>query len=337
MARQSSEFVLAWSSLSCNEELAGWQVISLSPSGPIEIQAGRRSPDNSEAVLLCFPTAKLPRSEKLPEGKGFIVEKVESYGLDSLRVALTRQISGNLELFSTMVYDVVGALDEAAISGEPETKLLRTFIGRVTAWQQFMSQGAGSLSPEAELGLAGEIHFIKTFCELGVPPGTLLNSWVGPDDAPQDFLFGDGAIEVKATMSSSGFPVKIGSLEQLDDALRSPLFLAAVKFTNTNSGLSLPEMIAKLEFLLKGDPGAIQSLRERLLIAGYSERHAHLYNRKFEPVEEIILSVTEKFPRLTTGSVPAGITRTIYEINLDHSRQFCIDLNVVLNKLGVIG
>ena len=337
MARQSNEFVLAWSSLSCNEELTGWQVISLSPSGPIEIQAGRRSPDNSEAVLLCFPTAKLPRSEKLPEGKGFIIEKVESYGLDSLRVALTRQISGNLELFSTMVYDVVGALDEAATSGEPETKLLRTFIGRVTAWQQFMSRGAGPLSPEAELGLAGEIHFITTFFELGVSPETLLNSWVGPEDAPQDFLFRNGAMEVKATMSSSGFPVKIGSLEQLDDAIHSPLFLAAVKFAVTDNGLTLPEMIVKLEQTFENEHVVIQLLRERLMTAGYSETHANQYNRKFEPKENIILSVTERFPRLTTGSVPAGITRTIYEINLDHARRFSIDLNVVLNKLGVIG
>lgn len=338
MARQSSEFALAWSSLSCNEEATGWQVISISSSGPIEIQAGRRSPDNSEAVLLCFPTAKLPRSEKLPEGKGFIVEKVESYGSDSLRVALTRQISGNLELFSTMVCDVVGTLDEAATSGETETKLLRTFLGRVTAWQQFMSRGTGPLSPEAELGLAGEIYFMTTFAELGVSPETLLNSWVGPDDAPQDFLLGDGAIEVKATMSSSGFPVKIGSLEQLDDALRSPLFLAAVKFAVTDNGLTLPEMIAKLERnFFEDEHGVSQLLRERLMTAGYSETHANQYNRKFEPKENIVLSVAENFPRLTTGYVPAGITRTIYEINLDHARGFCIDLNVVLNKLGVIG
>lgn len=337
MARQSSEFVLAWSSLSCNEDVAGWQVISLSSSGLIKIQAGRRSPDNSEAVLLCFPTAKLPRSEKLPEGKGFIVEKVESYGLDSLRVALTRQTSGNLELFSTMVYDVVGALDEAATSGEPEKKLLRTFLRRVTAWQQFMSRGTGPLSPEAELGLAGEIHFMIAFSELGVSPETLLNSWVGPDDAPQDFLLGGGAIEVKATMSSSGFPVKIGSLEQLDDAIRSPLFLAAVKFSNAASGLTLPEMIAKMEFLIKDEPGAIQFLRERLMIAGYSETHASHYSRKFELKEKRILSITEKFPRLTLGSVPAGITRSIYDINLDHANEFIIDIDVALNKLGVIG
>lgn len=337
MARQSREFVLAWSSLSCNEEAAGWQVISLSPAGPIEVQAGLRSPDNSEAVLLCFPTAKLPRSEKLPEGKGFIVEKIDSSDLDELRVALTRQPSGNLELFSTMVYDVVGLLDDAATSGEPEAKLLRTFLGRVTAWQQFMSRGTGPLSPEAELGLAGEIYFMTIFSESGVSPETLVISWVGPDDAPQDFLFGNGAIEVKATMSSSGFPVKIGSLEQLDDAIHSPLFLAAVKFTVTDNGLTLPEMIAKLERTFEDEHDVSQLLRERLMTAGYSETHANQYIRKFEPKEKIILSVTEKFPRLTTGSVPVGITRTIYEINLDHARRFCIDLNVVLNKLGVIG
>lgn len=337
MARQSNEFVLAWSSLSCSEEALGWQVISLSAAGPIEVQAGRRSPDNLEAVLLCFPTAKLPRSEKLPEGKGFIVEQVDSYGLDHLKVALTRQASGDLELFSTMVYDVVGALDESAASGEPETKILRTLLGRVTAWQQFMSRGKGPLSLEAELGLAGEVYFMTIFSESGVSPETLISSWVGPDDAPQDFLFGNGAIEVKATMSSSGFPVKIGSLEQLDDAIHSPLFLAAVKFVIADDGLTLPEMIAKFERLFQGNVSVIQSLSERLITAGYSETHANHYSKKFKPTESRVLSVKENFPRLTSGSVPAGINKVIYEMNLDHAKEFVVDLKMTLKQLGMIG
>ena len=50
-------------------------------------------------------------------------------------------------------------------------------------------------------------------------------------------------------MSSSGFPVKIGSLEQLDDAVASPLFLAAVRFERIEGGATLPEMVAEVERL----------------------------------------------------------------------------------------
>lgn len=335
MARPSEEFLLAWSSLSCNEEDApGWQAISLPPSGPVEIEAGRRSPDNAEAVLFRFPAARLARAERLPEGRGFVVEKADSTDHEGLRLALTRQAAGSTELFVAMACDVVGAIDDSAANGFSEPRLLRVLIARVVAWQQFMSRGASPLGPDAELGLMGELDFMGILLDLGVPAEETLRGWVGPDDAPQDFLLGEGAVEVKATMSSSGFPVKIGSLEQLDDSVLSPLFLAAVRFGREEGGVTLPEMVAEVKRRLANDPGTVDLLRERLMVAGYSETHASHYTRRFEPKERRILSVSEGFPRLTPGSVPAGVTRTVYEINLDHAREFLSDLGTALKALG---
>jgi len=336
MARPSDEFLLAWSSLSCDDDVPGWQAISLPSAGPIEVQAGRRSPEDAEAILFYFPTARLARSEKMPEGKGFLVEKADPTGREGLRLALTRQAAGSTELFAAMVCDVVGAVDDAAAAGAPESRLLRVLIGRVVAWQQFMARGASLLSPEAELGLAGEIYFMSVLLDAGVLPDTLLKGWVGPDDAPQDFLLGDGAIEVKATMSSSGFPVKIGSLEQLDDSVTSPIFLAAVKFAREEAGMTLPEIIAEVERRLENESGAAYFLKERLMVAGYSETHASQYTRRFKPKEERIHFVSAGFPRLTPGSVPVGVARALYEINLDHAGEFLSDLNVALTKLGAI-
>lgn len=334
MARPSEEFVLAWSSLFCDDEAPGWQAISLPSAGPVEVQAGRRSPDNAEAVLFCFPTVSLPRAERLPEGKGFLIERADLADRESLRLALTRQVAGSPELFAAMACDVVGALDDAVAEGAPESKLLRVFVGRVRAWQHFMSREAGPLSPEAELGLAGELYFMALFLDGGVTPESVLRGWVGPDDAPQDFLLGDGAIEVKATMSSSGFPVKIGSLEQLDDAVVSPLFLAAVRFSGGEGGSTLPEMVAEVERRLVSEPGAVVFLHERLMIAGYAEAHAGQYFRRFVPKEKRILSVSGGFPRLTPGVVPAGVSRAIYELNLDHAGDLLRDFNEVLSQLG---
>jgi hypothetical protein len=203
-------------------------------------------------------------------------------------------------------------------------------------WQQFMSRGTGPHSPEAELGLAGELFFMSLLLDAGVSHENVLSGWVGPDDAPQDFLLGDGAIEVKATMSSSGFPVKIGSLEQLDDAVASPLFLAAVRFAPGEGGVTLPEMVAEVERRLEGEPGAADLLRERLMVAGYSDVHAGQYSRRFEPKDRRVLSVSDGFPRLTPGVVPAGVTRAVYEINLDHAGDFLNDFDEVLLQLGAI-
>lgn len=334
MARPSEEFSLAWSSLFCDSGAPGWQAIAIPPAGPIEVQVGRRCPDNEEAVLFCFSDVSLPRSERLPEGKGFLVERADLIDHDGLRLALTRQAAGSSELFASMACDVVGAIDDAAADGASEHKLLKVLLGRVRAWQQFMSRGAGLLSPEAELGLAGELFFMAQFLDAGVSSEIVLKGWVGPDDAPQDFLIGDGAIEVKATLSSSSFTVKIGSLEQLDDALFSPLFIAAVRFMRGESGATLPEMVAGLERRLESEIGAVDCLRERLLVAGYMQSHAGHYSRKFDLKESRVLIVSEGFPRLTQGFVPAGVTCANYEINLDHAGDFRCDFDAALSKLG---
>ncbi|MDE8743014.1 PD-(D/E)XK motif protein [Pectobacterium polaris] len=337
MARQSEEFILAWLSLSSDSEVPGWQAISLPSAGAVELQAGRRSPDNSEAVLFSFPTARLARAEKLPEGKGFLVEKAEAMGMNDLLLALTRQEDGNLELFTSMVCDVVGAIDEGVAEGVAESGLLRILVRRVLAWQQFMSRGLSPLGPEAELGLMGELYFMTLLFDSQLPPMEVLSAWVGPDDAPQDFFLGEGAIEVKATMSSSGFPVRISSLEQLDDAVASPLFLAALRFARLEEGFTLPEIVAEIELRLRGEPAAVNFFCERLMLVGYSGAHVSNYTRRFQPKEKLYFSISESFPRLTLGSVPIGVTRALYEINLDHAGDFLTELDVVLKKLGVSG
>ena len=98
-----------------------------------------------------------------------------------------------------------------------------------------------------------------------------------------------------------------------------------------------PEMVAEVERRVSEEPGAIDYLRERLMVAGYAEAHAGQYSRRFEPKEKRMLSVSEGFPRLTPGVVPACVTRAVYEINLDHAGDFLSDLGVALKKLGATG
>lgn len=176
MARPSEEFLLAWSSLTSDDPAPGWQAIALPPVGAIDVQAGRRSPDNAEAILLCFHSARLAPAEKLPEGQGFIVERVDSGGGARLGLALTRRAAGSAELFAAMACDVVGALDEAAAAGAAEPKLLQAFLRRVGAWQEFMRKGSQSLSPESEIGLMGELTLLRAIIDEGVPVASAIES-----------------------------------------------------------------------------------------------------------------------------------------------------------------
>lgn len=327
---------MAWSSLSGNETEPGWQAIRLPAAGPLELRAGRRSPDNAEAVLVGFPSAHLAAADKLPEGQGFVVERADPEADGSLWLALTRKCAGSAELFATMACDVVGVLDEAVVAGADQAKLVRVFISRVGAWQEFMRKGTQALSPEAEIGLIGELTLLRAIIDAGVPSTLAIESWVGPLDGIQDFELGTGALEVKATLSSAGFPAKIGSLEQLDDKTRQPLFIAGARLRQTASGKNLPEIIGAMRLAIKDETGSDRLLTERLLAAGYIDLHADRYPRRFEQAGVRVVEVANDFPRLTLGKIPAGIIRAMYEIDLDKVPGEDIGTEEALKKLGAI-
>ncbi|MEO6829655.1 MAG: PD-(D/E)XK motif protein, partial [Acidobacteriaceae bacterium] len=93
---------MAWSSLNANEEASGWRTIAVTRAGPCRLAAGRHFPGKEEALLVGFSDVSIPTAEKLPDGGGFNVERVDPFGDGATWLALSRKASGNIELFLTM-------------------------------------------------------------------------------------------------------------------------------------------------------------------------------------------------------------------------------------------
>lgn len=333
MARPIKEFALAWDALSGQSVEEGWRSIPVASAGSCVLMAGRRFPGNEEALLAGFSTAKVPAAEKLPEGHGFEVSRADPHGDGKTWLALTRKESGSTELFAEMVGDVAGSMDAEASNGEE--RLLRVMLGRIRSWQEFMRKGVQALAPEAEIGLIGELLFLHALLEKGLPAPIAVEAWVGPLDGIQDYVLGTGAVEVKSTHSTNGFPAKIGSLDQLDDSVLKPLFVAGVRLSQRESGMTLPEFANFIGGALKGDIEAERVLSDRLLAAGYHQGHADRYSRRFSLEKIRIIEVTENFPRIVPGNVPNGIRKVMYEIDLDRTPDFESGLIGALNKLGM--
>ena len=234
-----------------------------------------------------------------------------------------------------MTRDVMSTL-AALPQGDDESRL-RVFLARIRAWQDFMRTDAdGCLSAEAELGLFGELEIVADILTAGVPGTIALEGWRGPLDGLQDFTFGTGAIEVKTTASPNGFIALVGSLEQLDDSLISPIFVAAVRLALRQSGETLPARIARLRVSLAGDPAALSALGTLLLHAGFIDAAADRYTRKFSRVSLRVLPVSDLFPRMTRASVPAQIRSARYDVDLDLINVPDVGLNQALHLLEVI-
>lgn len=334
MARPTEEFAVAWQSLSGVSNDPGWRTIPVTPAGRCQLNAGRRFPGNHEALLASFQGAPLPVAEKLPDGQGFSVERVDPHGDGKTWIALARAPSGGAELFATMVADVAGALDAEA--GADEARLLRTFIGRVRAWQEFMRKGAQTLSAEEEIGLVGELIALASLIDAGLPAAIACDAWLGPVDGLRDFEIGTGGIEVKCTLSTVGFPARIGSLDQLDDTARQPLFVAGVRLHQVESGQALPDFVENMRDVVRGDEEAERVLAERLIAAGYFDAHTNRYSRRFVQIASRLVEVGPSFPRLTLARVHSGITRASYEIDLDRASGPNVGMAEALKKLGAL-
>lgn len=335
MAKLIEEIQLAWDSIKTVQGSSGWNTVAVLPSHPGRFRAGRNFPDHSEALLTGFRTSAIAHSERLPDGLGFQVTRLDVQQDGLTWLALTRSPNGNLELFTTMVADVLDAVLTAG-SGE-DSRDLRVFLGRIRAWQEFMRKGSIPLSAENEVGLVGELTLLGKMIGAGVSPDIAVNAWVGPTaDGIRDFALGFGAIEVKTTVSSNGFVAKIGSLEQLDDTNCKPIFMGAIRFSLAEGGLTLPEKVAEIREILEADPLTLADFEDRLLAASYLTDHAPQYHRRFSLQEISLLEVDKDFPCMTHGNVKPGVVSARYEVNLEHLLNCDVGLTTALKKLEMI-
>jgi hypothetical protein len=331
---EHDELLAAWRALAGASDTEGWRTIPVGLGGPCRLLAGRHFPGNEEALLVAFHSEWVPPANQLPQGHGFHVSRAQVNENDTADswIALCRHAAGSLELFAMMAVDIVGTL--ATIS-PGDARIVPTFLGRIRAWQEFMRSGAGGvLGPESEIGLFGELEFMRMLIEAGVPAAVAVDAWRGPLGGVHDFSFGNGAIEVKTTAAQSTFTARIGSLEQLDDSLVRPLFLAGMRLAFDPHGRTLPALVSEVRRLLVGEATVLARLDNCLLHAGYLDLMGGNYTRAFTPTDNKLFPVTDQFPRLTRENVPLAVRSACYDVDLDLASLGTVTHTSALNQLG---
>lgn len=334
MARQFEEQLRsAWNALVEPEGGEGYSYLPLSKHALIECFAARRFPENKEAILISFPNLVELSGHELPSGLGFEMRKENTahfVGKHDVYSVLSTE-DGPSELFEAFAADILSALDPADY---PSSKLIfSALISRLRSWQEFMKRARSKLmSIEEQTGLFGELVFIKNMLSQNEDPSGILKAWVGPLSKDQDFHIGTGAVEVKSTVSSEGFPASIQSIFQLDDSVRKPLFLGAVRLEVSELGGSLSTLIESMRghFLEHGVSGRF---RARLEQSGYFEEHADKYPRLLLVSNMRFLRVSNGFPRLTTASLSGVLLGARYKIDIDRIACDYFSFEEVMNTL----
>lgn len=317
MQTDTEELHLAWTALAGQDVADGWMTIPLGGAGP-RFRAGINYPGGYETLLVGFNGITTPKRADLPAGRGFTVSPVpEATGNGFTQwIGVSRQPNAPDDMFTQMAADIVGSL--AAHAGRAESWLFGLLLARIRAWQEFMRPPrAGILSPEAELGLAGELIMLEALIGAGAEAGSVVDAWQGPARSLQDFLFAVHGLEVKTSLSVNGFPASISSLEQLDAAQGRVVLLAAVRLCIQQTGRTLPEIVTCCRALLAPLTVSLNAFELQLLNAGYFDSVAAEYLRTFDLVDIRIFPVDDAFPGILRSLTRPEIRSVEYVLNLD--------------------
>lgn len=317
MVRLSKDDLLAaWKALDRSQideqpGAQGWRGIRLFTHQGCSFHAGRRQPDNEEMLIVVFPHPLSPGSTALPSSKGFRVEMTGTEEGRQNGLMIRRQQTGNADVFTTMILDILHSLLNVS-----EPRLFETLLRRIRLWQAFMERDTRPLSHEEEVGVIGELTCLERLIESGLAPSTAVEAWVGPQHGLQDFELDERAIEVKSTTAEQGFCVTIHALEQLDWQRPGSLMLCGLRFSEHPTGATLNDLIYRLRQRFEGNAPAACLFEGSLCHVGYFTEHAEFYTRHFLLTEAFALPIEADFPAFTHANVPLPVVSACYQLEL---------------------
>lgn len=189
-------------------------------------------------------------------------------------------------------------------------------------WQRLLALGPdGLLSSEARLGLLGELAVLsKAIDRFG--PQQAVQGWLGPLDAPQDFLLPSGFVEVKAIRNGSS-EIRISSLEQLDIS-SDALTLAVCEFASCSAGTggySLASLVSMVREQVVDHVEAADTFEGLLRQAGFTDRSEYA-QEEFRLHRPRWFSVNAEFPRLQRSKLPQAVSAGKYRLLLESLEPF---------------
>lgn len=243
---------------------------------------------------------------------------------DSFELVLELTDVEQISLFRALSADLLSATDDLA-NGASDLAANR-IMTRLERWQaMFRKLRESKLSRSEIIGLTGELLFLynKLLPLVGVDQS--LRSWRGPHREEQDFALGDYVIEVKTQLSTADQYLIISSEAQLDDTSGNVVVYHQTLVSSASDekdAQTLNELVNQLREICTSHSTIARDLLDAgLLGAGYEARPT--YNEEsWKPVKSRIFEVIEDFPRLTSTSIPSGISNVSYRIQFGSCERF---------------
>lgn len=239
------------------------------------------------------------------------------------------------DIFSTLSEDLINRI--SSITDEEE--LIKQLINRLVKWRLlFEKVGQQGLSDEAQIGLYGELFFLRKFLRKTGHDLFCIETWKGPEKAVQDFQHADWAVEIKTTHGKNHQKLHISSERQLDTSLIPRIFLIHYSLeVRQNHGESLNEAVDNLMQALIRSPNAYNCFQLKIMEAGYFDIHRHLYAETgYSLRQEHIYKITHDFPKITEANVPLGVGDVRYSIIVPANDDWTLNETELFENLKII-
>lgn len=266
------------------------------------------------------------------ETTGFKVQRHYNAAQRSTYVSLELGRAAFRELFEVMAEDVAATV----LVAPDEAAAVEAMRERLNRWERFMrAVGPEGMSREDQIGLFGELTFLRRLLSAGVPAEEAVTCWKGPSRDNQDFQIGDRAVEVKATTGNSATSVRISNELQLDDTDCERLYLLHLWLKEIDGGgTTLPQLVDEVGSSLTG--AAAQAFSDRLVDAGYHAMHRALYEETgYSERDRRYYLVEGEFPRIRRADLRPGVSKIKYGIELAGFDGFvCDEASVIARFTG---
>lgn len=248
-----------------------------------------------------------------------------SLNLPSQVLVLKLKDANYIDLFN----DLILSLYNRVFRISDNKTSIQEFVNTFYKWAEFFEEPDSSkLSIEQVKGIIGELNYLKDILKSSNLENIdlQLESWIGPYDTSNDFVFDNKNVEIKAKDFSSQ-TIKISSEFQLEIEPFKTLELVIVSMqTDYINGVSLSDSISICIDLIRKRYGNISIFLRALRQIGLSPEVSKDYdNFKFRIINSKVYDCTGgDFPKLTTQNIPLGISNLKYSLNESTIEEFLI-------------
>ena len=290
------------------------------PRGRRNVFLALEVPSGNRMLILRVATVSLAMVSMPPDSGGLVVRLSHSRDPgDETDVELMLTDAQHRDIFDLLVRDLV----ETAEQPEDEAVGVSRLLARLSEWQQLLRRlSPGGLSPEAELGVWGELWVLREVLAPAIGIRDAISAWRGPMGSDQDFQMGAVCMEVKTSAAHNLDGIPVASERQLEVPEDVVLVLVGLSVdARIGHGETLGDMVRVVRSSA-AEAGCLSMLDDRMEGSGCGTGDAQLHGDMGYSVRSSApFLVGPGFPKLVSTDLPVGVSDVRYRISLASCRS----------------